>query len=60
MLRMFLYFFFLTKESFFSAGVITAEMFESQQNADIISTLTEMFDEVRRKKTTLHSFIWVF
>lgn len=48
----------LTKKKFF-AGVITEEMFESQQNADIISTLTREFDEVRmeEEKTTMYSLI---
>lgn len=48
----------LTKKLFF-AGVITEEMYASQQNADIISTLTREFDEVRKeeeKTTRFHLF----
>lgn len=40
---------YLTKKKVF-AGVITEEMYESQQNADIISTLTREFDEVRKEE----------
>lgn len=35
-------------------GVVTREMFDSMQNAEIISTLTKEFNEVREEKPLLH------
>lgn len=34
----------------FCPGVVTSEMFDSRQNAEIISTLTKEFNEVREGK----------
>lgn len=35
---------------FFCPGVVSREMFDSMQNAEIISTLTKEFNEVRKGK----------
>lgn len=36
--------------SFFCTGVVSREMFDSMQNAQIIGTLTKEFNEVRNEK----------